>query len=155
MNVLQAIRKAEKVLPGKAARKGQIDPRWQVIIRVGDHIEDHPEEVWQFTRKWGCHASPDLRTAIATCLLEHLLEHHFSNIFPLVSEACRQSPRFADTLSRCWDLGQAGSPQNLRRVRVLRREASGPSANKSLKPTGRSRSRQRRTRTSVAAPARR
>jgi hypothetical protein len=119
MTVLQAIRRAERVLPGKVAPDGRLDPRWQAIIRVGDHIEQHPEEVWRFTRKWGAHANADLRTAVATCLLEHLLEHHFCRIFPLVSEAFRQSARFADTLSRCSAFGQAKRPQNLKRLRAL------------------------------------
>src|ERR1041384_7653640 len=87
MTVYQATRKAERVLPGKQAPEGQLDARWQAIIAVADHIEDHPDEVWSFARKWGAHASPDLRAAVATCLVEHLLEHHFDHIFPLVTEA--------------------------------------------------------------------
>jgi len=155
MTVREAIRKAERILPGKPAPEGQIDPRWQAIIRIEDYIEDCPEEVWLFTRNWGAHASADVRTAIATCLLEHLLEHHFLRVFPLVSDASRQSARFADTLSRCWHLGQARRPQNLKRLRVLMRELGGPSANKPLQRTGMSRSGQRRNRKSAAAPARR
>jgi hypothetical protein len=89
MSVVLAIGRAERVLPGKEAPEGELDPRWHAIIGIADHIEQHPLEVWRFTRKWGAHANPDLRTAVATCLLEHLLEHHFDRIFPLVSEACR------------------------------------------------------------------
>ena len=155
MTVLQAIRKAERVLPGRAAPEGQPDPRWQAILRVGDHIEQHPEEVWRFTRKWGVHANADLRTAIATCLLEHLLAYHFSRIFPSLSEASRQSSRFADTLSRCWALGKARKPQNLKRLRALMKEVIAPSANTPLQRTCRSRSCHGRKRKSVAAPARR
>ena len=94
MNVAYAIRKAERVLPGTEAPEGELDPRWQAIICVADHIEHHPDEVWRFTRKWGAHANADLRAAVATCLLEHLLEHHFDRIFPLVSEACQRSKRY-------------------------------------------------------------
>jgi hypothetical protein len=155
MTVFQAIRRAERVLPGKVAPDGQPDPRWQAIIRVEDHLERHPDEVWQFARRWGTHASADLRTAVATCLLEHLLEHHFSRIFPLAAEASRQSSRFADTLSRCWALGQARRPQNLRRLHALMSEVCSTSANKPLRRTGRSRSRLRPSRKSMAAPARR
>ena len=155
MTVLQAMRKAERVLPGKVAPDGQSDPRWQAILRVEDHVEQHPEEVWRFTRKWGVHANADLRTAVATCLLEHLLACHFSRMFPLVSEASRQSARFADTLSRCWALGQARRPQNLKRLRVLMKEVISPSANTPLQRTCRSRSRRGRNLKAVAAPARR
>ena len=128
MIVSSAIRKAERVLPGNVAPEGQLDPRWQAIIRVGDHIQQHPEEVWLFTRKWGAHANADIRAAVATCLLEHLLECHFARIFPLVSEACRQNSRFADTFSCCWELGQTKRPRNLKHFRALKKEVSGLSA---------------------------
>ena len=153
MTVLQAIRKAERILPGKVAPDGQTDPRWQAIMRVEEHIQEQPDEVWRFARKWGTHANADLRTAIAVLLVEHLLAFHFSRIFPLASEACRQSARFADTLSRCWALGQAQRPQNMRRLRGLLREVCDPAANTLLQRTCRSRSRHRRTQTSAAAAA--
>jgi hypothetical protein len=155
MTVFQAIRQAERVLPGKVAPDGQTDPRWQAIMRIEEHIQDKPVEVWRFARKWGTHANADLRTAIATLLVEHLLAFHFSRIFPLVSEACRESTRFADTLSRCWALGQAKRPQNMRRLRGLVRDICDPAANTPLQRTCRSRSRHRRGRTPAAAPARR
>ena len=155
MTIFQAIRKAERVLPGKVAPDGQSDPRWQAILRVEDYIEQHPEEVWRFTRKWGAHANADLRTAVATCLLEHLLAHHFSHIFPLVSLASQQSARFADTLSRCWELGQTRRPRNLKRFRKLRKEVCGPSASKTVQRTGASRSAQKTKRMSSAAGSRR
>ena len=155
MTVFQAIRKAERVLPGKEAPDGQTDPRWQAIMRVEEHIQEKPEEVWRFARRRGTHANADLRTAVATLLLEHLLAFHFSRIFPLVSEACGESTRFADTLSRCWALGQARRPENMRRLRGLMREVCEPAANTPLQRTCRNRSCHRRTRTPGAAPARR
>jgi hypothetical protein len=135
MKVDQAIRKAERVLPGKVALEGWPDPRWQAIIGVAEHIEEHPDEVWRFTRKWGTHANPDLRSAVATCLLEHLLEYHFDRVFPLVVRACRQSRRFADTLSRCSEFGQTTRLGNLRRFRRLKQQVRDSSANQSRQPT--------------------
>jgi len=131
MTVAQAILKAERVLPGKEALEGELDPRWQAIIDVAEHIQERPDEVWRFTRKWGAHSNEDLRTAVAACLLEHLLEHHFDRLFPLVAEACRKSRRFAHTFNRCSEFGQTGSPRNRARFRALKAELSGPSANKS------------------------
>jgi hypothetical protein len=119
MTVYQAIQKAERVLPGKPAEEGQVDIRWQAIIKVGKFAERHPDEVWAFARKWGAHANADLRTAVATCLLEHLLEHHFDRIFPLVSKACRQSVRFGDTVTMCSEFGQTTIPRNQERFRAL------------------------------------
>ncbi|MDB5323843.1 MAG: hypothetical protein JWN40_5474 [Phycisphaerales bacterium] len=72
--VRRAVARAQSVLPGRPALEGQPDPRWQAIIRVGTFIESHPEPVWEFARRWGKHAQADLRAAVATCLLEHLLE---------------------------------------------------------------------------------
>jgi len=122
MTVSQAIRNAERILPGKEAPEGQRDPRWQAIIDVSEYIEGYPNEIWRFTRKWGAHPNADLRAAVGTCLLEHLLEHHFELIFPLVAVACRRSRRFADTFTRCGEFGQTNTPRNEKRFRALKRE---------------------------------
>lgn len=76
-------------------------------------------EVWRFARKWGAHANADLRAAVATCLIEHLLECHFDAIMPLVEEACDQSKRFADAVTLCASFGQAEAPENRRRFKRL------------------------------------
>jgi len=117
--VQNAIERAERILPGRPAPDGRRDPRWQAIIRVGEYTEDYPSEVWNFARKWGAHGNADLRAAIATCLVEHLLEHHFERIIPLIEEACKRSKRFADTVSLCWEFGQTESTKNLRRFKRL------------------------------------
>jgi hypothetical protein len=120
--VKNAIRRAERILPGTPAPDGEEDPRWQAIIHVGYFVETQPEEVWTFVRRWGRHPNPDLRTAIATCLLEDLLEYHFELIFPRVEFEVRTSKRFHDTLKRCWKLGQAKEPHNAERFdRLLRK----------------------------------
>ncbi len=124
MNIAQTIRKAERVLPGKPASEGRLDPRWQAIIDVGKFIQEQPDQVWQFTRKWGAHSSADLRSAVATCLLEHLLEYHFDRIFPLAADACRQSSRFAETLSICGEFGQTTQRGNVERFRRLKKEVA-------------------------------
>src|SRR5581483_10911837 len=69
------------LLPGEPATGGQ-DPRWQAVIAVGEYIETEPEAVWSFIRRWGSHPQEDLRDLIATCLLEHLLEHQFRGLLP-------------------------------------------------------------------------
>jgi hypothetical protein len=114
--VNNAIRKAERILPGTPAPEGEVDPRWQVIIAVGNFVESEPEAVWGFVQRWGRHANPDLRAAIATCLLEHLLEHHFDLIFPCVEHEVSTSKRFGDTLSRCFKFGLAKKPHNAAKI---------------------------------------
>src|SRR5438132_6342149 len=99
--VKRAITRAERILPGTPAPERTRDPRWHAIIRVGEFIETQPEAVWEFAHRWGKHAQADLRVAVAPCLLEHLLEHHFELLFPRVRRAAIASPRFADTFGSC------------------------------------------------------
>ena len=128
MTVHKAIKRAEKILPGAAAPEGENDPRWQRIIEIGMHIESDPEPIWEFVARWGSHRDEDLRTAIATCLLEHLLQHHFDLIFPRVQKLVQTDPLFAHTFMLCWKIGQAESPQNAQRFDELREQVLGPAA---------------------------
>jgi hypothetical protein len=121
-SVAAAIRSAERVLPGRAAKRGAVDPRWQAIIAVAEFAQSRPDEVWDFAAKWGRHRSADLQTAIATCVLEHLLEHHFRRIFPRAAELARANRYFARTLSMCWLSGQAKRPANAKAFRSVVRE---------------------------------
>lgn len=120
--VQRVIARAERILPGRAAPQGKRDPRWQAIIRVGEFIETQPEAVWQFARRWGKHAQADLRAAVSTCLLEHLLEHHFDLLFPRVRRAVLESPRFAHTFDSCWSFGQSELPKNAAQIDCLKRD---------------------------------
>jgi hypothetical protein len=124
MTVEQAIVRAESLLPGVPAPEGARDERWQAIIDVGDFVETHPDIVWSFARQWGSHSQEDLRLAIAACLLEHLLQGHFDHIFPLVEEATRNDPLFADTFCSCWKMGQSEQPDNAVRFDILTRQLS-------------------------------
>jgi hypothetical protein len=122
MTAAEAIRDAETLLPGEAAPDGEIDPRWQAVIEVAGYIPDDPESVWPFIARWGQHENEDLRTAIATCALEDILEHHFDSFFPRVEELAHSSERFADTFSRCWKFGQADEPSRAARFDRLQAE---------------------------------
>jgi hypothetical protein len=116
----KALRAADALLPGVPVDEGR-DPRWQAIIALGDFIEEEPEAVWSFIRRWGAHPQEDLRTAIATCLLEHLLEYHFSDYFPLVEQEALANRLFADTFKQCWRFGQSEVPENAERFAALAR----------------------------------
>lgn len=106
-----AIADAERALTGAMTYDGDLDPRWQAVIRVAEFIPDNAEQVWEFAAKWGGILDPDLQAAIATCLLEHLLEHHFDFVFPKVAERARRDSIFASTLRLCWKFGQAERPE--------------------------------------------
>jgi hypothetical protein len=119
MIVHEAIDRANEILPGVSAPKGEQDPRWQRIIDVGTYIVAEPEAVWAFVARWGSATDEDLRDAVATCLLEHLLQHHFELMFPRVEERANSDTLFADTFKRCWKLGQAELPKNAARFDAL------------------------------------
>ena len=124
MDIDETIRRAEAVLPGQVAPEGAEDPRWQAIIAIGEFIENEPDAVWDFVKRWGCHENEDLRMAIATCLIEHLLEFHFDLLFPRVERMARSNRRFADTLSSCWKFGQAEKNPNVERLDLLLKETA-------------------------------
>jgi hypothetical protein len=122
MNVHEAIAAAEAILPGQSAAEGEEDARWQAIIAIGDFVESDPEPVWAFVERWGKHPDDDLRAAIATCLLEHLLEHHFDSVLPRVERLARSDRRFAETLGMCWRFGQSKLGANAFRLASLVKE---------------------------------
>ena len=107
------------MLPGSAAPEGAEDPRWQAIIAVAEFIESDPQAVLAFVERWGVHPDLDLRQAIATCALEHLLEAQFDACFPAVERLARVSPLFAETLAMCWRLGDLEVPGNVDRLEQL------------------------------------
>ena len=109
-SVQDAIAKAEAVLPGQAAADGEVDERWQAIIAVGEFIETEPESVWAFILRWGSAHDQDLRMAISTCLLEHLLEQHFDSFIGKVEQHVRDDRLFADMVSSCWKFGKSERP---------------------------------------------
>jgi len=112
MTIQRAIAKAETILPGRPAPEGENDPRWQVIIAIGEFIETDPEGVWKFVKQWGRYRSKDLRGAVATVLLEHLLEHHSEKLFDLVENETRKSKAFAYTFSLCSKFGRSCMRKN-------------------------------------------
>lgn len=119
MSVQEAALKAEEVLPGKQADSG-LDPRWQAIIAIGEYVETDPEDVWEFINVWGCFPDDDLRSAVACCLLEHVLEYHFQLIFPRVEQLALEDELFADTFLESWKFGQSEEPENAARFDALR-----------------------------------
>jgi hypothetical protein len=121
MSVRETIAEVEGTLPGKAAPDGEVDPRWQGLIRIEDFIEEEPDEVWEFIVRWGCHEDEDLRAAVATLLLEHLLARHFEIFFPKVATAVQKNTLFGDTFARCWKVGQSKQEANAKLFDELRK----------------------------------
>ena len=101
---------------------GNEHARWQAAITLGEFAEPSPERIWPLVLKHGSRRQADARMAIATCVLEHILEYHFDAFFPRVSDAARTSRWFRETFRSCWRMGRAQSPRNARRWRRLERE---------------------------------
>jgi hypothetical protein len=116
MTVLEAIARAERLLPGSPAPEGHEDPRWQAVIEIGHFVSSEPELIWPFVLKWGSHEDADVRAAIATCLLEHLLEHHFDLMIPRVEAAAKSNPWFGQTTAMCWKFGNAQDQERAARL---------------------------------------
>ena len=70
-----------------------------------------------FTLRWGSHTDTDLRMAIATCVLEHLLEHHFDTLIARVEIAAVASPEFAQTVRACWKTVARGRTESSGEIR--------------------------------------
>lgn len=130
----RAIAAAEKALTTRGISKERQRARWQAIGRVADFIETHPEEVWSFVDKWGRSRSKDVRMAVSTCLLEHLLEHWFDRFFPRIEDAVRSDHKFADTFSYCWEFGQTERAENRKRFKALQKIAHASAVTRGGRP---------------------
>src|SRR5690242_12677743 len=83
--------------------------RWAGAADLGEYVFARPEQAWPLVVEFGSSALEDMRAAIATCVLEHILEHHFDTYFPMLVSEIEQSDNhyLADTLSYCSKFGQA------------------------------------------------
>lgn len=122
VSVAQAVARAEAILPGCAAPDGQSDPRWQAIIAVAERMGEDIDAVWSFAARWGISDDPDLRAAIATCVVEHLLDENFERIFPLVARLAKEDRNFAKTVKLCWTPDGNAKPQHLAAFNALLEE---------------------------------
>ena len=119
----EAIDHANRILLISAEHVNRLDDRWQAIIQVSEFLDTHPEDVWAFVEHWGKSSDPDIRDAIATVLLEHLLEQFFDHYFSRVRTAIRDDSRFADTFLRSWPFGQSETGENAAKFQLLKSEA--------------------------------
>lgn len=123
MTLAEALARAAALLDGGPPPVGQRDHRWPAVARLAAFIDDEPDAIWGFVEHWGNDPDAQVRTAIATCLLEQLLDKHFARCFPHVESAVRRSPQFADTFLLCWPFGEASQDANVRRFEALKQEA--------------------------------
>jgi hypothetical protein len=94
--------------------------RWQAAIKLGELSESRPAIIWPLVVKYGSHRNSDVRMAIATCVLEHILQYHFTTYFRKVKEIVSSgNQKFADTVTSCWKFGESESPVNSRKLDQL------------------------------------
>jgi hypothetical protein len=86
--------------------------RWAAAAAAGELVSSHPVAVWSLVVAHGSSSVEDVRAAVATCMLEHLLEEHFDEYFPLLKKEIRAGNLLlGDTLRRSWKFGQAEEPE--------------------------------------------
>src|SRR5688500_16895938 len=117
MDVYDALCEANAVLADRPANEAG---DWHAVIAVGEFVESDAEPIWELIRRWANSLNQDTRAAMATCLVEHLLEYHFVEYFPKVERLAVTDPLFADTFSRCWQFGQSEHPGNSERFKALK-----------------------------------
>jgi hypothetical protein len=100
------VRKAYFSMARRLIEDANNNCRWQAMIVIGYFIDDHPEDVWEVVERYGQHEDEDMRIAVATVLLEHLLDEQPKRFKKRTVTLAAHSPRFAETLKRCWSFSQ-------------------------------------------------
>jgi hypothetical protein len=100
MSVSAAIDRAKATLNREPVEEGR-DPRWQAIIDVGEYLGSDPQSVWTFIEELHNTQDEDLQSALATCLLEHLIEQH-PQYRVRAERLAAKSPEFHRMLEMCW-----------------------------------------------------
>lgn len=81
------------------------DCRWQSIIIIGQFLDNRQQDIWEIILHFGSSNDSDMRTAIATILLEHIFEHNpdsFEKRFKdLKEEIQKGNKNLLDTFSLC------------------------------------------------------
>lgn len=96
------------------------ETRWAAAHAATDFIDKSPMETWHLVVTHGSSADEDTRMAVATCILEHLLEKHFDTFFPLLEQEIDSgNANLGDTLNLCWKLGDAMNTSNAKRWDML------------------------------------
>jgi hypothetical protein len=99
--------------------------RWQALMVVGHFAERHASAVWPVVLEHGASEDEDMRSAVATMLLEPILKHHYDEYFPVLKAAVEAgNTHLTDTLRRCWLFG--GAKRHSREVDRLLGSVSRP-----------------------------
>jgi hypothetical protein len=91
------------------ARDRRTPVRWRVSAGILQrYAEDYPGKIWPLIVRLGASRSVDLRWAVAVCMVELLLEHHYAQYFPKVKALIEAGDRkMLDMLAMSYHVGQA------------------------------------------------
>ena len=79
--------------------------RWQALILIGESIEAAPAAVWKVIKKYGRWPDSDMRAAVGTVLLEHLIAERPKDMLRKLRAELRDGEDLLrDTLAHCWQL---------------------------------------------------
>ena len=107
--------------------------RWQSIIVIGESMDDDPDRIWNVVKRYGDSKDEDMRSAIATVLLEHLLEANFNKYLANVkAQVSLGKSRFLDTLLKCSTFGDDSEAQSKKIDSYIRKATRGLPDKKSL-----------------------
>jgi hypothetical protein len=86
---------------------------WTAAVEAGELIASRPDEVWELILDYGSRENADMRQAISSCMLEHLLEHNFERYFGRLEESINSGNKnLGQTFSLCWKFGQSNAESN-------------------------------------------
>ena len=92
------LRRAEQLLSSADSKA-----RWDGAELLGEFAETAPDAVWPLIVRFGSSDDADVRTAIATCVLEHVFQYHFDRYFSEAERRVRAGNKpFANTVSSSW-----------------------------------------------------
>ena len=99
------------------------DCRWQAIIIIGEFLNTRQDDIWNIIITHGSSDNSDIRTAIATVLLEHFFEEN-SNLFDakfetISKEISKGNKNLIDTLSICrFDLPENSQIEQMNKLLI-------------------------------------
>ena len=94
-------------------REEPTDKIWQESIALNENISDSPNEVWQtIVEALDLTKNGDTIAAIATCLLEHLLEQDFTWFGSVAERVQRGDDKLLYALSVCSKFGESTKAEN-------------------------------------------
>ena len=103
MPVLMPVNVIETGLQSRSEKE-----RWAAAEAATEYVYAEPDKIWPLAIRFGWSDELDLRQAIASCVLEHVLEHHFETFFPRLEAEIRSgNANLRHTLKLSWKLGRS------------------------------------------------